>query len=506
MKANDDCHTEPRFNLIEEPWIPVVDAGLVSLRLIFTRTGSDAYRGLGGNPVQKIALTKLLLAIAQSAYTPQDDQDWKELGAQGLASACIAYLEKWHDAFYLYGEKPFLQVTAIKAAKVQSFGAVVAEVATGNTTILTQYNAEKSFTDADKAMLLIQLMGFGFGGKKTDNSVVLSAGYLEKMNDKGKPSSGKPGPSLGFMGFLHSFLIGKNIQETIWFNLLQRNHLDDMPYYPNGLGVAPWEDMPLGEACASAERLKSSLMGRLLPLSRFMLLAEDGLHYSEGLAHPGYMDGVVDPSVAVDFSAKKPRVLWVDPEKRPWRSLTSLLSFMGDRKFDCYQLRFNLTRLHHEPKTVGIWSGGLRVSNNAGEQYLSGSDDYVDSVVFLNIADLGDIWYSNLQNEMNQLDLLSKTVYGRVMGYFKAQQMDGKDIPAQASNIFWQLCEPIFQDLVSACDDESSLHALRPDFARIVHQVYDLFCPKDTARQIDAWAKNKPDTRKYLNFNHGASQ
>ena len=30
--------------------------------------------------------------------------------------------------------------------------------------------------------------------------------------------------------------------------------------------------MPIGEACARAEALKSSLMGRLIPLSRFCLL------------------------------------------------------------------------------------------------------------------------------------------------------------------------------------------------------------------------------------------
>lgn len=69
---------QPRFNLVDEPWIPVVDVGLVSLKDIFTH--SD-YRGLGGNPVQKIALTKLLLAIAQTAFTPEDDEAWAELGA-----------------------------------------------------------------------------------------------------------------------------------------------------------------------------------------------------------------------------------------------------------------------------------------------------------------------------------------------------------------------------------------------------------------------------------------
>ena len=53
-----------RFNLVDEQWIPVAGAGLVSLMRIFT---DSSLRALGGNPVQKIALIKLLLAIAQAA-------------------------------------------------------------------------------------------------------------------------------------------------------------------------------------------------------------------------------------------------------------------------------------------------------------------------------------------------------------------------------------------------------------------------------------------------------
>ena len=162
-----------KFNLIDEPWIPITGVGMVSLHVLFSNA---EYRALGGNPVQKIAMTKLLLAIAQAACTPQDNDEWTSLQPTGLATKCLEYLNKWHDSFYLYGEKPFLQIPAIKAAAIQSFGAVLAEVSTGNTTVLTQSQVEKTLTDADKTLLLVQLMGFALGGKKTDNSIVLSAG------------------------------------------------------------------------------------------------------------------------------------------------------------------------------------------------------------------------------------------------------------------------------------------------------------------------------------------
>lgn len=489
---------ENRFNLIDEPWIPIVDVGQVSLRQLFSH---PEYRALGGNPVQKIALTKLLLAIAQSAYTPKDDEDWARLGPSGLAEKCLKYLDQWHDRFFLYGEKPFLQMPAIKAAAIQPFGAVLPEVSTGNTTVLTQSQVEKTLTDADKALLVVQLMGFGLGGKKTDNSVVLTPGYQGKSNDKGRPSTGKASASIGSYGFLHNFLQGNSLQESLWLNLFTQRQITDLGIYPRGLGVAPWQQMPAGESCAVAEELKSSLIGRLLPLSRFCLLAEDGVHYSEGLAHPGYKEGVVDTSVSVDFSAKDPKAIWVDPEKRPWRLLTALLSFFSQSNnngFDCYQLRLTLPRALSHVQRLNLWSGGLRVSSNAGEQYVAGSDDFVESVIQLNSAILGEIWFANLQLEMDALDKLSKNVYGATLAFFKNQNMDGKGQAAQASNLFWQLCERRFQELVDACGDAEQAHAMRPIFAGFVHKAYDTYCPKDTARQLDAWAKNRPNLGKYL--------
>jgi CRISPR system Cascade subunit CasA len=487
-----------KFNLIDEPWIPVTGVGLVSLHALFSNT---EYRALGGNPVQKIAMTKLLLAIAQSACTPQDNDEWANLKPTGLANKCLEYLNQWHDSFYLYGEKPFLQMPAIKTAAIQSFGAVLAEVSTGNTTVLTQSQVEKTLEDADKALLLLQLMAFALGGKKTDNSIVLSAGYQDKTNDKGKPSTGKPSGSIGFLGFLHNFLQGESITETLWLNLFSSEQILALGIYPNGLGVAPWELMPTGESCIVAASLKSSLMGRLVPVSRFCLLAETGLHYSEGILHAGYKDGIVDPSISVDFTGKDFKAIWADPEKRPWRLLTALLSFLSqvsNKSFDCPQLRLTINRAVPVLRKIGIWSGGLRVSSNAGEQFVSGSDDFVESLIQIETALLGECWFENFKLEITGLETLSKSVYMSTLSYFKSQNMESKDQAALASNLFWQLCERKLSDLISACDSTETSQTLRPAFLQIAHKAYDTYCPNDTARQLDAWAKNRPKLSNYL--------
>lgn len=170
----------------------------------------------------------------------------------------------------------------VEAAEVKSFGTVMADVATGNTTCLTQYHAEKPLQDSQKALLLLTQMSFAFGGKKTDNKVVLTPGYAGKTNAKGKPATGKPGTAVGFMGLLHSFAVGSTLHQTLWLNLLSYKDIHEIGLFTNGIGSAPWERMPEGEDCETAKALKNSVMGRLIPLCRFCLLTDNGLHFTEG--------------------------------------------------------------------------------------------------------------------------------------------------------------------------------------------------------------------------------
>lgn len=493
---------DKHFNLIDEPWIPVAGEGRVSLQQVFSEPD---LRALGGNPVEKIALTKLLLAVAQAAATPDDDAAWRSMGADGMARKCLAYLDQWHERFDLYGAQPFLQMPAIAAAEIKSYGTVLPEIATGNTTVLTHGQVERVPSDAEKAVLLVGLMGFALGGKKTDNSVTLSAGYQGKRNEKGRPSTGKPGPAVAHMGLLHSLLQGEGLRQSLWLNLLTREQVVQNPHFPAGIGMAPWEQMPVGEDDEIARTLQQSLMGRLVPLCRFCLLAEGGLHYSEGIAYANYKEGVCDPTVAVNWSGKQPKALWVNPEKRPWRELTALLGFLAQQQssgFDCWQLAACVERTSEAVETFAIWSGGLRVSSNAGEQFPKGDDDFVESLVFLQTSILGDFWFAQLQTEMAALNELAKGLFGRVLGYFKVQLVDGGDLAAQATHLFWQLCERDFQRLLDCCDvDEANAvrrNYLRRRFADYSHQAYDRYCPKDTARQLDAWARCRPNHSKYL--------
>ena len=472
-------------------------AHTISSRALFS---TSEYRALGGSPIEKIALTKFLLAIAQAAATPEDDNEWAGIRPPQLSNKCLQYLEKWYDKFFLYGDNPFLQMPAIKEADLKSFGIPMPEISTGNTTVLFQSEVERSLTEADKVLLLVRLMGCALGGKQTDNSVVLSPGYTGKTKTSGKGNSGEEGPLIGKRGYLHSFLQGNSLQETLWLNLFPRDRLQRLGAYPEGVGVPPWEEMPKGEDCSVARRLKSTLMGRLVPLSRFCLIEGNGLHYSDGIAYPGYKEGGRDPSFSLDVTKKDPKVLWTDSEKRPWRSLPALLSLVYDsdnKIFECYQIGL-LDRVREHVDSVGIWSGGLSVRGTAGEQKVTGTCDYVESVVWIPTQDFGKLAFSRFSTEMSELDRLSKIVIVAVRNYFKDQRVNDSGQAASASNLFWQLCELRFQDLLTACLKSDSTKSLRPYFARIAERVYSMHCPRETARQIEDWARNLPEIHRYL--------
>lgn len=284
---------DKKFNLIDEQWIPIREKGLFSLRDIFS---DHSLRKIGGNPIQKTAIFKLLCAIAQAAWTPKTEEEWRQSTVEDFCRKCLAYLEKWHEKFWLYGDEPFLQVPAVAdlAVKVYSFATLNLEKASGNTTVLTQSQLQAEPTDADKAMLLVTLMCFAIRGKKADNSKVLTPGY------KGKSKSGKASASLGTRGYLHSYVLADSVASTLWLNLFSEESLSKLPCYPEGVGTAPWEKMPAGEDCDVARKLKDSLMGRLVSLGRFCFLTDSGMHCTEGIAHDDYQSGRFDPTQSVE--------------------------------------------------------------------------------------------------------------------------------------------------------------------------------------------------------------
>ncbi|MDR3334317.1 MAG: type I-E CRISPR-associated protein Cse1/CasA [Treponema sp.] len=499
-----------RFNLVDEPWIPVAGVGLVSLRRIFQEPSPKSLRG---NPVQKIALTKLLLAICQAAYTPTDDEDWDTFGAQGLAEKVLIYLEKHQDCFWLYGEKPFLQMPLIKKlikdrkkrdlakgvkeavaeanAKPKEIGlGYYPDIPSTNNTILTQTQISHSISDAEKTLFIVMLMNFAFGGKRVEKDIEpFSPGY------SGKTVSAKSGPSLGnHWGYLHSFIHGDDIITTLWLNTFSREFIKDMPYENKTLVPPPWEQMPEGEDDERARQIKESYMGRLVGMCRFVLLEDDGIFYVEGIQYPSHKEGWREPSMCVDDNTGK--LLWANTHQKPWRNLTALLSFLSTRdnnQYNCLQLSAVLKRIRNKTMRIGIWSGGIKVRANSGDQSVKQDDDFVESETFVVSSHLKP-WFTSFEEEMNRLKKLSGFLYLMVTRYYKKLNIDGASYADKALELYWQRCERQYQQMVDLCrnPNDTAMKAIRSYFFQCVRDAYEAYCPRDTARQMHYWVQYHP--------------
>ena len=480
------------YNLIDEKWIPTVN-GLKSLKDIFS---DDKIPSLSGNPIQKISILKLLLAIAQSAYTPADDYDWQDLGSNGLSKKCLEYLDKWYHKFYLFGEEPFLQMQAINKAENKEVNNLDTEIASGNTSILFSSQLSKGYSFADIALLLINQIGYGFGGKKIDKSIILTKNNYEKR-------TGKPGIFIGPYGYLHTFICSNSVIDTIYLNIFCQDKIDDLLFFTNGLGTPPWEKMPETEDCEIANNIKTTFIGRLVPLCRFCLITKNNnriyIKITDGIYHPSLNDGAIDTSVTTYKDKKNDiKVIYANIDKKPWRNLTAFLSFLDgqDNTHTCLQITNSLKRARKNYKNFLIWSGGVQVSSNSGEQYVSGNDNYIESIVELSNIDLGKNWYQIFKLEMNELESSVAFVLKKsISNYFKdlKEEKDTSDYLTQ----FWELCEKNLNELLIACNSGNTKD-IRKKFINIAYGIYDLACPKNSARQITLWAKNRPSFYKYI--------
>lgn len=252
--------------------------------------------------------------------------------------------------------------------------------------------------------------------------------------------------------------------------------------------------MPASEDCRTAERLRESLQGRLVPMARFCLLEGENVHYTEGIAHRGAKDGIWDPSCAAFFDGKDVKMLWADPEKRPWRMLDSLLSFLSVEKHQCIQLKTGIPRLSlKDSPAFGIWSGGVRVSANSGEQRVGHNDDFVESEIWLDLDIVkNEAWFLRLEAEMGSLERQAKTLFASVCGYYRQLNADGTGAARKSAGAFWEKAEALFQEMLDACAEESALPTVRRKIASLAEECYDRHCPARTARQIAAWAACRP--------------
>jgi CRISPR system Cascade subunit CasA len=146
------------YNLADRPWIPCVmlDGELAELSLKEILTSAHRVREVfDPSPLITAALYRLLLAVFERVYAPENLSAWKLLWQNGrLDEERIAqYLEERHDCFDLFHpERPFYQRAHFETKNIIPLKRLGFEFAAGNNATLFDHSFDAERPDISPAL------------------------------------------------------------------------------------------------------------------------------------------------------------------------------------------------------------------------------------------------------------------------------------------------------------------------------------------------------------------
>ena len=312
--------SQPLFNLLDEPWIPVrTHTGEVSeVSLTDALLKSNDYASLAEtSPPNLIALYRLLLAALHRALTTQhgkwNDTDRARWFRDGLPEAPIrAYLAEWRERFWLFHLcEPFMQVAALAEAdktrdKLKPWSQIALELSGGDTPLVFDHSLDSAPQPSEYSRVLRSLIGY----------LQFTPGGLVKTFK----TADFAGPLASTAAVMP---VGASLSETLLLSLhpWSREAIDDLP---------SWEVLPvtLGRIM-SPPSLPSGHNDRYTRLTRSVLFTlEDRpylvrfIRFSEGC---GIQDDYRDPMVSSRVKDGEAQRISFTEGRGIWRDLPTLV-------------------------------------------------------------------------------------------------------------------------------------------------------------------------------------
>ena len=262
---------DTEFNLIDEPWIKVIDdkCNVTEVSLKDVIVNAHEYKALSGElPTQDVAVMRLILAVLHTLISRYDEygdknaleddetdalERWKAWwdNKKFPEKAVSDYLEKWHERFWLFHpERPFFQVAGLKLG--------------------TDYDSPKLNGEISESGNKIRLFSSYSGNDKAVLSYSQSARWLLYLNayddvsskptkeGKAKAGGSLPSTGVGWLGKLGLiYLKGNNLFETLMLNLIMINK-DEVQYIQKPI----WEK----ETISDKERIEIEMPDNLAEL------------------------------------------------------------------------------------------------------------------------------------------------------------------------------------------------------------------------------------------------
>ncbi|MFI7696735.1 type I-E CRISPR-associated protein Cse1/CasA [Nonomuraea sp. NPDC049655] len=232
----------PSFDLLTQPWIPVVgpDGRVDAMGLEDVVAKAHTIRRIAGEaPTMTAALHRLLLAVFHRAYGPPNETVWRDLWeAESIpADPLRNYLEHRRDRFDLFHPKvPFMQCAELRSLTPATAAKLVPYRAVGNNVTLFDHTTSEDkvvLTPQEAARWLVTVQAFDPGGMKTPY-------------EKDKSSERAPCNWFGVV-----LVEGQNLKETLLLNALvylpdyekpEMTTADDRPVWEEPTGPSPRPD------------------------------------------------------------------------------------------------------------------------------------------------------------------------------------------------------------------------------------------------------------------------
>ena len=508
-ESNDG--TQPRFNLVDEPWIPCVyvdgHVDEVSLKTLFR--DAPRIRALSGDlPQQETALLRFLLAILYRAFLDEgvsrEDMRsmWKHLWEIGCFEEGYIeeYLEAFHDRFHLIGgDRPFYQTPGLAYAgdkTMDPIGEMIADVPKPDKFLFamrTMPSLDDGIDLAQAARWLVFAQAYDVAGIK---SPVVGNTHV----NKGKVYAPKGLPGTGWQGTIGTIALeGGTLFETLMLNWCL--------YIPGGadlFGIAddvpPWEP---DEAPTSDMRVLSSFtgpVGAFTMQSRRVLLVPNERQdriigvincYGDAIAASNTDSCETMTSWYASIPQQKKLGLGAPPlmptthkaGRALWRGLTPILSVDPDardmrpavvRWVEELQERRCLDRDSHTLSLVTVHAQGMTYGTQSSV-YESGVDDAVDlNAAFVRrdfpaIATVVDVVSATDEAVEKALSVFITNL--RVAAGDKTGGDRMKTVKERVKEEAYARLDGVFRDRLAAFGPERDCESYRRDWQNDVHRI-----------------------------------
>lgn len=218
------------FNLIYTPWIPAVtcDGRVLQVSLREALINAKAYSRINSSlPHSTAALIRLLLAVLHRNFGPVDSEAWEDLWLRGSFDPDVldSYFDRWATRFDLFAsDHPFYQNRhpLVEEKPVQT---LLQHIGGGDTFTLFDHVMDGDtchLTPEEAAVLLVTAQAFSLAG--------LCHPQLKLVYTDAPCSR-----SIVF------FVEGKNLFETLMFNLVRYNRENPIPWRRDNDDRPAWE-------------------------------------------------------------------------------------------------------------------------------------------------------------------------------------------------------------------------------------------------------------------------